>query len=200
VSHRLIWEVLLVFGGLSPGGTVIPVPCGNVTVVCSGGASSPTLTPPGYYSAPAALASYNASTLAQAVECVPGSYCVNGLVVPCPAATYQPSTRRGAVGECQLCPAGAFCPSSSSAPTPCGNDSLYVGRERGCDFFCALYEPLGCGGCAPCRYCPAGSALPIAAGLGYMTVGVAGGRTARTLCPQGQYCPGDGLAYDCPAG
>jgi hypothetical protein len=106
--------------------------------------------------------------------CVPRRYyCINGTRFGCPAGTFQGSTRKSSVSDCAACNAGGYCGVASAAPAPCGNDSVY---------------------------CPSGSSVPLPVGPGYYSTGFVGARSSRAQCPAGQFCPGDGLAYDCPAG
>ncbi len=100
-------------------------------------------------------------------------YCANGTRIGCPAGTFQNALRKSSESDCRPCTAGGYCGLASSAPTPCGNNSVY---------------------------CPTGSSAPLLAGAGYYTDGFPGARSVRVLCTAGQYCPGDGVGYDCPAG
>lgn len=100
-------------------------------------------------------------------------YCINGTKLGCPAGTFQSNIRKSLSSDCGTCTAGGYCGAASAVPTNCGNDSVY---------------------------CPSGSSAPLPVGPGYYSTGVAGARSARVQCSAGQYCPGDGLAYDCPAG
>jgi hypothetical protein len=59
--------------------------------------------------------------------------------------------------------------------------------------------PMPCG--SPTLYCPSGGAAPLVAGLGFYTDGgTPTQRSVRMQCAPGQYCPGDGMSYDCPPG
>lgn len=70
---------------------------------------------------------------------------------------------------------------------------LVAGPEPG------VGNPLPCGNSTV--YCPAHAVVPLPAGSGYYTTGgVESTRVQRTLCREGQYCPGDGFGYDCPLG
>ena len=126
------------------------------------------MTSPGYFSAGGA----NASTQSQQNQCPPGSYCSNGVAVPCSAGTYRSLTGGITAADCGLCPAGYFCVAGASIPNPCGADSVY---------------------------CPAGSSVPTSVNVGYYSVGTVGQRSDKQACPLGSFCL-DGVAYPCSGG
>lgn len=116
-------------------------------------------------------------TRSQEYECEPGHYCVQGKRSKCPSGRYG-ARRRETGPQCQgECSPGYYCQSSSISQysNPCG----------GAD-----------------RICAGGSSVPEAVPPGYYSNEDAREdlRTYSTLCPAGQYCPGDGRRYDCPAG
>jgi hypothetical protein len=155
-------------------GTEDPIPCGDVTLYCPPVSLAPLPVPPGYYTAPAAGVVTNATnTMALRLDCPVGAYCVGGVLIQCPAGTFQGGTRKISLSDCRRCNAGGYCPLGSAAAVPCGPDT---------------------------KYCPAGSAAPLDAGPGYYTEGVVGSRSSAVQCAPGTYCPGDGLAHDCPPG
>ena len=61
------------------------LPCGNATVYCPMGTSSPIKVSPGFYSTP--LTSAGSSRSSQSL-CDVGYYCKDGIRYPCPAGTY----------------------------------------------------------------------------------------------------------------
>jgi len=163
-------------------------------------------------------------------QCPPGHFCPSGstTATPCPAGKYGISAGLGDANCSGDCPVGHYCPEGSVSPVPCpaGTFGSAVGmRDATCSGMCwaggcnaassacqeGHYCPLGsiaatqltCGGID--RYCPAGSAAPIAVSSGYYTVGpdYSGGnpltRTAQKLCEPGHYCV-DGVQRPCPAG
>jgi hypothetical protein len=156
------------------GGTVAPVVCGNVSVYCPQGSLAPALVTPGYYSAPASGVATNATnTMARALDCPAGFYCVDGERYACPGGTSQASLRSSRAEDCSACAAGSYCPVGTASPLACGNDTVY---------------------------CPAAAPLPLRVEPGYYTQGTPGARFAASLCSRGHYCPGDGRPYSCPAG
>ena len=97
--------------------------------------------------------------------------------VQCPPGSYGNISGLVNMTCSGLCEAGYYCVAGSTSSTqfPCGGDGFY---------------------------CPQGSAWPIAAPAGRLTVG--GGsdgqsRTAAVLCPPGSFCQG-GVAAPCPVG
>ena len=93
---------------------------------CPVGSLSTVAVADGYYSAPAVGVVTNATDImAQQVECPTGFYCAYGMRTACPAGTYQPSTGKSSVADCNPCSAGGYCPSGSSVSIPCGSDSVY---------------------------------------------------------------------------
>ncbi|KAG5188061.1 hypothetical protein JKP88DRAFT_276023 [Tribonema minus] len=132
----------------------------------------------------------------QQARCEPGFYCVGGVRrvamgvqgrlgmrvfegvrYPCPAGRY--GNRQGETSpQCSgSCDPGFYCPPASATSTaePCGSTD---------------------------RYCPAGSAAPVAVAAGYFTVedATAAVRSAQAVCPRGHWCPGDGLRHACAPG
>jgi hypothetical protein len=155
------------------GGTVAPTPCGNVTVYCPTGSQRPQVAQPGYFTATNSTddTSGVVDVMIRQLDCPLGYYCASGVRAACPAGTAQPVLRASAPTDCQACPSGRYCGVATAAPVPCGNASFY---------------------------CPVNSSAPLVAGVGYFTPGPDAG--TRSLCRQGSYCPGDGVAWDCPAG
>ncbi len=155
-------------------GTSAPLPCGNVTVFCPEGSSTPTAAAPGFYTANAAGAAASDSTKALAVQCPPGSYCSAGERRYCPAGTFQGGVRASDPSNCTACLLGGFfCRVGTASPVKCGGDEFY---------------------------CPPGATDPVVAGVGDYTLGLPGARTAVATCPPGYFCPGSGKAFPCPPG
>ncbi len=95
---------------LAPGGTVNPLPCGNVTVYCTARAGAPLTVSPGFYSDVAEDATtFNASLMSRQVPCLPGAYCVGGVLFSCPAATYNSQSRMTSLTDCKDCLPGYYC-------------------------------------------------------------------------------------------
>jgi hypothetical protein len=146
-------------------------------VYCPEGSHAPTTAAAGYYTAPAVGASTNltnGSFMARAFDCPSGSYCLAGEERLCPAGRYQRDLRASSEGSCRACvDAGFFCRIGTASPLMCGGDDVF---------------------------CPAGASEPVRAPAGQFTEGPPGARTVATVCSIGYYCPGDGLAFQCPAG
>ena len=87
-------------------GTVAPLVCGNASVYCPGGSSSPSLVPPGSYSTPEAG---NASLRSGVAQCQSGEYCVagSGVRLPCSGGTYSADVGRTIPCDTS-CPAGTL--------------------------------------------------------------------------------------------
>ena len=117
--------------------------------------------------------------------CPVGTYCQDGIQHPCPARHYG-SSKGLSSSECSgLCKAGYYCPVASIS-----------GREHTCDITRSD------------RYCPEGSARPLATADGFYAVAsdkqkdvedlqalllepaanVAPGYVSQEVCPRGSYC------------
>ena len=81
-----------------------PVPCGNVTVYCPEGASTPQFVQAGFYPLGSSVASMTGQ-----LACPSGHYCFGGIRTVCPSGTYRDGTGASTVGDCAVCPAGFFC-------------------------------------------------------------------------------------------
>ena len=81
------------------------------------------------------------------LDCIAGSFCVQGSVLPapCAAGTHSNSTSLTSDAECTLTAPGSFSPTGSTAPTPCapGSFAQEEGSER-------------------CLLCPSGKHQPAA--------------------------------------
>lgn len=121
------------------------IPCGGPSTYCPEASSAPVLVDAGFYSP------LNRS---MQIECPIGSYCMNGLVFPCPAGSANPDT----IGL-----------SSQNQCTPC---------QAG--YFCYAENITECGG--PDRYCPAADATsPLAVPEGYYTDTLTGAARKSTM-------------------
>ena len=148
-------------------------PCASSSsVFCPAATSSPLPVPPGYYSAPVGglLAS-------NAFPCIPGSYCVGGVQLECPAGRYGRRSGESSKNCTALCQAGYYCPAGSAVGNAalCGNSSVY---------------------------CLDGSVTPLWVDFGYFSsggpaTGVA--RTTQAVCGGGSYCM-YGVQTFCPTG
>lgn len=98
-----------------------PIPCGNASVYCPLGSSSPLSPGSGNYSSGGG----NATTYYTQSLCPAGYYCTNGLPVGCPAGTFIGSQGASQLSLCQQCPAGQYCGFASTAGSLCGGDNLY---------------------------------------------------------------------------
>ena len=130
-------------------------PCGGSSVYCPSGASLPINVSAGYYSV---------GTVGQRSDqqqCAPGSYCVGGVSIPCPVATF--SNTSGATVCAGVCAAGYSCAPGSSSGTS---------QE-----------------CVAGAYCPGGDpAAPILCPVGRYRSSTKGAALEDcTLCPSGTY-------------
>ncbi|CAN0429086.1 unnamed protein product, partial [Ectocarpus sp. 8 AP-2014] len=156
---------------------VSPAPCGNSSVYCPAGSSTPIVVSPGNY----AVGGTSASRRIEQAVCPEGRYCRQGLATLCPAGTF--GEREGLHDDACSgpCPAGWYCPPGAIDPFA-----------------------LACGG--PEHYCPEGSGRPLpvdrgffAGGVGSDLSGASGGFSLQSRCPVGRYCVG-GVSWPCPAG
>lgn len=152
-------------------------PCGNVSVYCPEGSSSPHVVPPAYYSV-----NGTDSTRSAIVHCPPGHYCTAGIKRPCVPGRY--STDGSATSECDgLCTAGYYCPEASTSPTqvscPAGRYGQKGMTDANClgictrGYFCPSNSTRSmqkeCGG--EYVYCPVGSGEPSEVDVGYYSSG-----------------------------
>lgn len=167
-------------------GTVRPKPCGNRTVYCPQGSSSPIKVSLGKFTYNSSVLNsndefhYNA-TMSWQKDCDKGSYCFAGVKHPCPAGTYNPFQGKKSIHDCMKCRRGWYCESGSTNARqfPCG------GVEK---------------------YCPDGASEPLYFSNGYYTTGGEGfnesaiyHRISQEICPRGFYCT-DGWKFPCPEG
>jgi hypothetical protein len=174
--------------------------CGDPSVYCPTGSSTPITVPLGYYS-------LNGTTSTQSAinPCPPGTYCINGVMRLCPAGVYA-SNYASTSAQCDgQCSAGYYCPIGSSEMTPCpaGVYGSKVGASLSkCSGSCSpgYYCPLAstfskqieCGG--EYLYCPLKSASPVGVALNYFSIGGNSlTRSGQSLCKlipgRSQSCP-----------
>ncbi len=131
-------------------------------------------------------------------ECPGGHYCPAHSYepTPCPAGTYQPSTRRTDISACLDCEPGKFC-----------NDTGLTAVSGDCDprFYCSLgaSSPAPLDGitgdiCPAGSHCPAGSAFPVACSNGTYTNYT--GAALCDICPERYYCVHGDRAEPCLIG
>jgi hypothetical protein len=167
-------------------GSVNPIPCGNRSVFCPVGSSTPIKVSEGKYSYNSSVfksgeeSLYNA-TMSWQKDCQPGHYCVSGVRYPCPSGTFNPYSGKSSVKDCRKCKRGWYCKSGS--------------RES---------KQFPCGGID--RYCEEGSSEPLYVSVGHYTTGGEAynhnrinHRTNQMICPVGHYCD-DGAKFPCPRG
>ena len=155
--------------------------CGGSDVYCPRGSFAPQYVREGYYTPE------NEMLKTTQILCPPGSYCQEGLRIPCPASRFGSSSGQHDADCDGVCEAGYFCPpdSTSSTQNPCGNSSVY---------------------------CPEASANPILVDQGYYSASdssdtnpadfYAGPNSThhkQVMCEIGYYCRG-GVKYSCPPG
>ena len=87
------------------------------------------------------------------LQCGPGTFCVLGRRLPCPAGVYGASNGLRSEQCTAPCPAGSYCPVGSLRPTLC--PAGIFGAETG-------LSSAACSGlCHPGFWCPAGSTSPM---------------------------------------
>ncbi|CAM9366188.1 unnamed protein product, partial [Ectocarpus sp. 8 AP-2014] len=121
---------------------VSPAPCGNSSVYCPAGSSTPIVVSPGNY----AVGGTSASGRIEQAVCPKGRYCRQGLATLCPAGTF--GEREGLHDDACSgpCPAGWYCPPGAIDPFA-----------------------LACGG--PEHYCPEDSGRPLPVDRGFFAEG-----------------------------
>ena len=135
-------------------------PCGNASVYCPEGSTTPTFATPGQLTIGPTTDTCNGTTL-----CPASQYCVNGTAMPCPAGRFGCATGLGKADCNGPCAPGFVCPSASdnNHVAPCGNASVY---------------------------CPEGSSVPRTVGTGNYSIGgpTPEQRSGEAVCPLGSYC------------
>jgi hypothetical protein len=138
----------------------------------------------------------NASTLAEACECAPGTIgSIQTQCTPCPAGSYCPTPGDASLAE--ACPANFYCPEGSDSPVSCAEEigsALAVSPGGSSDPSACVCEGgsfrnlsaatvgASCSVCGEGTYCPEGTVSPI-------------------VCPVDAYCPPRSrLFVACPDG
>jgi len=163
-------------GHYCPAGSAVATAtrCGGPNdVFCPLGAGEPMPVHAGYYTVGGGS---DGTTRSAEKKCEPGSYCVHGVRVLCPAGRWGNQFGHTDAACGGTCAAGYYCPEGSTSPqeTQCGD---------------------------PNRYCPPGATQPTAVGAGNYSVGgtTESTRTGQAVAPAGFYAV-DGLLYRCRAG
>ena len=135
-------------------------PCGNASVYCPSGSSTPLVATPGQLTVGGTPTNRSGT-----VMCDSSQYCVNGTTFPCPPGRFGCATGLGSPDCNGPCAQGFYCPagSDSNHATPCGNASVY---------------------------CPEGSGLPLPVAIGYYSLGGPSleQQSQQAVCPSGSYC------------
>ena len=157
-------------------GSLVPVQyeCGNQTVFCPMGSSSPAPVPIDFFSLPEAGPE---SIREEAAQCPPGSWCELGRRHLCPAGRYGSRTGETASACTGPCARGFYCGPGSTISTEaeCGSIS---------------------------RFCPEGSSNWTVVPSGFYSTPLARPPTQRftiTQCEPGHFCH-SGQRFPCPAG
>ena len=182
------------------------------------GSASPLSVGAGNYSTP--NTSDPTLRTGQAV-CLPGQYCLGGIMYPCPAGRYgtTSASTSSVSAQCPTFDQDHWCDFGSNARSSvcfdrascCHVVVLYGGCcvVQNCDGACTqgYYCPAGstvanvsvCGNLTV--VCPAGSGAPTVVSPGYYSVGGASNATmvAQLPCPAGSYCVA-GQQNICPVG
>lgn len=121
-------------------GLMVPIACGNSTVFCEEGATSPTQVTKGYFS----IGGSNSTTRDGQQISPLGHYAIDGIVHPCQEGHYGSELGLSADGCSGICEAGFYCPVASidGRQVACGRSDLF---------------------------CPAGSASPAQVRDGYFS-------------------------------
>ena len=120
--------------------------CGNSTFYCPSSSGIRLLVDETFYSAPLSISS---TMRYQQFPCEPGSYCINGSKMLCPAGRYGNSYNLGTLNCTDSCPLGHYCEEGSILPTKCPAGTY--GNSIG------LMDNKCSGYCLPGFYCPEGS-------------------------------------------
>ena len=124
-------------------------PCGNVTVYCPEGSSTPLTVDSGFYSSPLEIAEDTRTGQTVAPK---GHYADSGALYPCPAGTFSNSLGATSCTD-NICSAGFYCPEGSISATA---RECYPGTEP--PAHPAEY------------YCVAGTSVPTQVLPGYYTI------------------------------
>lgn len=119
--------------------------CGNATYYCPSSTGVRIKVDDSFYSIPSEGESLR---VGQAV-CPYGSYCKNGIKLPCPSGTYGETTGLNNSSCTALCPIGSYCPLGSVNPIACPAGKY--GDDLG------LKSEACSGLCSPGHYCDQGS-------------------------------------------
>eukprot|EP01031_Cornospumella_fuschlensis_P026613 gene26613-32162_t len=199
-------------GYYCPAGSSSPTEreCGGRNVYCPEGSAEPLYAPSGRYTASTADNS-TVSKQTHSEPCAPGSYCLNGVQIPCPVGVYG-DVDNLATSSCSApCRAGTYCPQGSVLPTICAPGSfcedghvatLCPAGRYGSSF--GLKDRECSGVCQPGYFCPPGSVSP-------RQVPCPAGRygdgfrlqnsNCSGLCSPGYYCPlGSSSSKQVPCG
>ena len=142
-------------GYYCPAGSVsaTQVSCGSAAVYCPAGSPAPVAVSPGYFSTGPSqeLHLEDAYTRTGQQLCLPGSYCAQGVMRPCPEGTFGADAGLQTAACSGPCLAGFYCPvgtiNSTSLRCPAGR----YGATQG------LYNSACTGPCASGFHCPEGS-------------------------------------------
>jgi hypothetical protein len=221
-------------GFFCPATSSTPVPCPVGTYCPAGTTGEPWPCPPGrpYSDKGASDETQCRSSIpdgyydddGKPLMCPVGSWCAGGRINACPAGTYGPNKgKTQQLGACINCPAGSYCPPST---TVVKGVTLGSASSVPCDagtFSAATMatNKTTCQDCPAGTTCPKkGQAVPIQCPAGTFsaatkftkdcTPGPAGKYSSTTgatsdsgfqICPIGSYCPiGSGYPMPCSAG
>jgi hypothetical protein len=174
-------------GGLSLESECEECPPGNY---CTGGGSAPTAQcQAGYYCTDGASI-VNPTDSTTGNICPVGHYCPLGSYEPtkCPKGTLNDNQGDAAIGDCELCPAGFFCPYLAATSAIIDTSSSTHKCDVGYLCLAGAFKSYGTDG-VRARACVAGNSCEK-------------GATSETPCSVGTYNPlsASGSCYACPAG
>ena len=147
-------------------------------VYCPTGSFQSTPVAVGYFSIGGSL-----TTRYDIEICPPGSYCVDGIEILCPAGTYSAGAG-SASSACEgLCQAGYYCLQGSTSPRQHPCPAGRFGVAGAIDSHCS-------GSCSAGYYCPSTSTSPIQNECGGENVFCPSGSGAPTAVKKGYYSTG----------
>ncbi|RYG67158.1 hypothetical protein EON64_08080, partial [archaeon] len=208
-------------GYFCPAGSSSPTEkvCGGRHVFCPEGSAQPIYAPAGRYTA-SIVDNSTGSVQTHSEPCAPGSYCMNGVQVPCPVGVYG-NVDSLATASCSApCRAGTHCPEGSVVPKMCAPGSFCPDGQVAILCPAGRYgavhglKDIECSGlCQPGFFCLPGSVsprqVPCPAGR-YGDVPGLKNSNCSGLCFPGYYCPSGsssgkqmecgGSLYYCPLG
>mmetsp|Transcript_3555 Transcript_3555/g.5536 ORF Transcript_3555/g.5536 Transcript_3555/m.5536 type:complete len:1103 (+) Transcript_3555:128-3436(+) len=124
--------------------TAFPYKCGHVGWFCPAGSWYPQKVQGGYYSIGGDL---DNTTRKGEEKCLPGNYCLDGIIQPCPKGRYGNEYGLSDAACSGYCPPGFYCPQGTSDPIPCPAFTYSSGGSWTCNICPGSHDenrPLPC--------------------------------------------------------